>query len=155
MFVGIDVSKEWADVAVRPTGETWRAGLDEKSVDGLVCKLRGLSPELVVMEATGGYEAELCVAIWTAGVPVAVVNPRHIRDFARSQGILAKTDRLDAAVIAKFGEVSDVEVRPPCLTRSGNSRRSSHAAGRSSGCVPPSNYVADRPCRQCGRASKR
>ena len=110
---GIDVSKEWADVAVRPTGETWRAGLDEKSVDGLVCKLRGLSPELVVMEATGGYEAELCVAIWTAGVPVVVVNPRHIRDFARSQGILAKTDRLDAAVIAKFGEVSDVEVRPP------------------------------------------
>ena len=82
MFVGIDVSKDWVDVAVRPTGEMWRVGLDEKSVDGLVRKLRGLSPELVVMEATGGYEAELCVAIWTAGVPVAVVNPRHVRDFA-------------------------------------------------------------------------
>ena len=84
MFVGIDISKDWVDVAVHPTGETLHVGLDEKSVDGLVRKLRDLAPQIVVMEATGGYEAELSAAIWTAGVPVAVVNPRHVRDFARS-----------------------------------------------------------------------
>ena len=79
MFVGIDVSKEWVDVAVHPTGETWHVGLDEEAVDGLVRKLRDLAPQVVVMEATGGYETELCVAIWTAGVPAAIVNPRHVR----------------------------------------------------------------------------
>ena len=62
MFVGIDVSKEWVDVAVHPTGETWHVGLDEEAVDGLVRKLRDLAPQVVVMEATGGYETELCVA---------------------------------------------------------------------------------------------
>ena len=113
MFVGIDVSKDWVDVAVHPTGETWHVGLDEEAVDGLVRKLRDLAPQIVVMEATGGYESELSAAIWTAGVPAAIVNPRHVRDFARSQGILAKTDRIDAAVIARFGEASDVEARPP------------------------------------------
>ena len=155
MFVGIDVSKDWVDVAVHPTGETWHVGLDEEAVDGLVRKLRDLAPQIVVMEATGGYESELSAAIWTAGVPAAIVNPRHVRDFARSQGILAKTDRIDAAVIARFGEASDGRPGPPCLMRCGNFRRSWHAAGRSPVCVPRSNCVADRPCRQYGRASKR
>ena len=68
MFVGIDVSKDWVDVAVHPTGETWHVGLDEEAVDGLVRKLRDLAPQIVVMEATGGYESELSAAIWTAGV---------------------------------------------------------------------------------------
>ncbi len=112
MFVGIDVSKEWVDVAVRPTGDGRQVNRDREAVDGLVRKLQDLAPQLVVMEATGGYETSLAAALRVAGVPVAVVNPRHVRDFARSQGILAKTDRLDASGIAQFGEVSDVEAQP-------------------------------------------
>ena len=112
MFVGIDVSKEWVDVAVRPAGDAWRVDLDQDGVDGLVLRLRELAPRLVVMEASGGYEIPLAAALSAASVPVAVVNPRHVRDFARSQGILAKTDRLDAAVIAHFGEVSGVTAQP-------------------------------------------
>ena len=112
MFVGIDVSKEWVDVAVRPAGDAWRADRDQDGVDGLVLRLRELAPRIVVMEASGGYEIPLAAALSAASVPVAVVNPRHVRDFARSQGILAKTDRLDAAVIAHFGEVSEVTAQP-------------------------------------------
>lgn len=112
MFVGIDVSKEWVDVAVRPAGDAWRVDLDEDGIDGLVLRLRELAPQIVVMEASGGYEVPLAAALSAASVPVAVVNPRHVRDFARSQGILAKTDRLDAAVIAHFGEVSGVTAQP-------------------------------------------
>lgn len=112
MFVGIDVSKAWVDVAVRPTGDGWRVKQDQEGIDGLVLRLQELAPQLVVMEASGGYEVPLAAALSAAGVPVAVVNPRHVRDFARSQGILAKTDRLDAAVIAHFGEVSEVTTQP-------------------------------------------
>lgn len=112
MFVGIDVSKDWVDVAVRPTGEVWRVGGSQEAVDGLVRRLQDLAPHLVVMEATGGYEIPLVAALGAAGVPVAVVNPRRVREFARSQGILAKTDRLDASVIAQFGEVSGVQAQP-------------------------------------------
>ena len=112
MIVGIDVSKEWVDVAVRPTGESWQVGQDREAIDALVVQLKALAPQLVVMEATGGYERSLVAALGVAGVPVAVVNPRQVRDFARSQGILAKTDRLDAAVIAHFGEVSGVVPQP-------------------------------------------
>lgn len=112
MFVGIDVSKEWVDVAVRPAGDAWRVDQDQDGVDGLVLRLRELAPRIVVMEASGGYEIPLAAALSAASIPVAVVNPRHVRDFARSQGILAKTDRLDAAVIAHFGEVSEVTAQP-------------------------------------------
>ena len=112
MFVGIDVSKDWVDVALRPTGEVWRVDMSQEAVDGLVQRLQDLAPYLVVMEATGGYEISLVAALGAAGVPVAVVNPRHVREFARSQGILAKTDRLDAGVIARFGEVSGVQAQP-------------------------------------------
>ena len=73
---------------------------------------QSLDPQCVVMEATGGYEMPLSIALGAAGIPVAVVNPRQVRDFARSQGQLAKTDRIDAAVIAHFGEVSDVVAQP-------------------------------------------
>ena len=111
MYVGIDVSKEWVDVAVRPGDEGWRASRDEKGMESLVQRLQALRPQLVVMEATGEYEAAVVAALGVAGVPVAVVNPRQVRDFARSQGILAKTDRLDAGVIARFGEVSGVEAQ--------------------------------------------
>ena len=112
VFVGIDVSKDWVDVAVRPAGTAWRAAQDEAGVDVLVHQLHELHPELVVLEATGGYETLLVVALGAAAIPVAVVNPRQVRDFARSQGKLAKTDRLDAAVIAHFGEVSGTVAQP-------------------------------------------
>ena len=112
MFVGIDVSKEWVDVAVLPGGEEWRVDRDQDGLDGLVVRLRDLAPEIVVMEATGGYEILIVSALGAAGLPVAVVNPRQVREFARSQGILAKTDRIDAAVIARFGKASGVKAQP-------------------------------------------
>ena len=112
VFVGIDVSKDWVDVAMRPTGAAWRAAQDEAGIDALVQQLQKLRPQLVVLEATGGYETPLVAALGAAAVPVAVVNPRQVRDFARSQGKLAKTDRLDAAVIAHFGEVSGTVAQP-------------------------------------------
>ncbi|MCY4583247.1 MAG: IS110 family transposase [Chloroflexi bacterium] len=112
VFVGIDVSKEWVDVAVRCTGETWRVSQGQEGVDTLILQVQPLNPQCVVMEATGGYEMPLSTALAAAGIPVAVVNPRQVRDFARSQGRLAKTDRIDAAVIAHFGEVSGLTAQP-------------------------------------------
>ena len=112
VFIGIDVSKEWVDVAVRSTGDTWRVSQDQEGIDDLVVQFQSLNPQCVVMEATGGYEMPMATALAAAGVPVAVVNPRQVRDFARSQGKLAKTDRIDAAVIAHFGEVSGVVAQP-------------------------------------------
>ena len=108
VFIGIDVSKAWVDVAVRPTGEAWRVDQDQAGVEALVLRLQAMSPQCIVMEATGGYEAPIAAALGAAGLPVAVVNPRQVRDFARSQGKLAKTDRLDAAVIAHFGQAGEV-----------------------------------------------
>ena len=111
-FIGIDVSKDWVDVAVRSTGDTWRVNQDQEGIDALIIEFQSLKPQCVVMEATGGYEMPLSIALGAAGIPVAVVNPRQVREFARSQGKLAKTDRIDAAVIAHFGEVSDVVAQP-------------------------------------------
>jgi len=112
VFVGIDVSKDWVDVAVRPTGAAWRSLQDEESLSALVGRLQELRPRLVVLEATGGYEVPLVAALGAANIPVAVVNPRQVRDFARSLGKLAKTDRLDAAVIAHFGQASGAVAQP-------------------------------------------
>lgn len=112
VYVGIDVSKNWLDVAVRPSGEQWQVDQDEDGISSLVKRLTMLRPKLILMEATGGPERLAVAALGSAQLPVAVVNPRHVRDFARSQGILAKTDRLDAAVIAHFGEVSKVVAKP-------------------------------------------
>ena len=113
VFVGIDVSEDWLDVAVRPTGAAWRAAQDEDGVEQLVRQLEALRPQLIVMEASGGHERLPAAVLAAAGLPVAVVNARHVRDFARSHGKLAKTDRLDAAVIAHFGEVSELQPQPP------------------------------------------
>ena len=113
VFVGIDVSEDWLDVAVRPTGAAWRAAQDEDGVEQLVRQLEALRPQLIVMEASGGHERLPAAALAAAGLPVAVVNARHVRDFARPHGKLAKTDRLDAAVIAHFGEVSELQPQPP------------------------------------------
>jgi transposase len=104
MFVGIDISKEQLDVAVHERKERWQFGRDEKGLVALVEHLRGLeqSVTLVVLEATGGLERDVAVALAIARIPSAVVNPRQVRDFARSTGKLAKTDTLDASVLAHF-----------------------------------------------------
>ena len=109
VFVGIDVSKDRLDICVRPSGETFAVTRDGEGLERLVERLRALSPVLVTLEATGGYETVVASALAAAHLPLAVVNPRQIRDFARSTGKLAKTDRLDAAAIAHFAEA----IRPP------------------------------------------
>ncbi len=103
-FVGIDVSKAWLDVAGRPGPAPRRVANDPGGIAGLVADLRRLAPALVVLEATGGLELPVVAALQVAGLPVAVVNPRQVRDFARATGQLAKTDRLDAALLARFAE---------------------------------------------------
>ena len=112
MFVGIDVSKDRLDVHVRPSGEAFAVARDGEGLDRLAAKLRALAPELVVLEATGGFEAGVAAAVAGAGLPLAVVNPAQVRAFARATGRLAKTDRLDAALIARFAEQVRPEPRP-------------------------------------------
>jgi transposase len=108
LFIGIDVSKDRLDICVRPSGETFVVTRDDEGLERLVERLRALAPALVTLEATGGYETVVASALAAEHLPLAVVNPRQIRDFARSTGKLAKTDRLDAAAIAHFAEA----VRP-------------------------------------------
>ena len=111
-FVGIDVSKQRLDVLVRPTGEVWNATNDEPGIAELVTKLIEVAPVLVVLEATGGLQVPAVTALALRGIPVAVVNPRQVRDFAKALGRLAKTDAIDAEVLARFGEAVRPEPRP-------------------------------------------
>jgi transposase len=104
IYVGIDVSKAWLDVAVRPQQAQWRCANASGDFDILITQLQKLHPTLIVLEATGGYEAGIAGALAAAGLPVAIVNPRQARDFARSLGKLAKTDKIDAAVLAHYAE---------------------------------------------------
>lgn len=108
MYVGIDVAKGMLDVAVAPTGEGWRTANTPEAIGELVVQLTARHPTLIVLEATGGFEAPLAAQLAAAALPVAIVNPRHVRAFAKSLGRLAKTDRLDAQVLARFAEA----VRP-------------------------------------------
>ena len=112
MFVGIDVAKDRLDVHVRPSGEAFSVARDGKGLDELVARLRKLDVALIVLEATGGFETTVAGALCAAGLPLAVVNPRQIRDFARATGRLAKTDALDAAAIAHFAEAVRPDARP-------------------------------------------
>lgn len=111
-FIGIDVSKERLDVHLRPSGEAFAVGRDGESLAALIDRLAALGPALVVLEATGGFEVTVAASLAAAGMPLAVVNPRQIRDFARATGQLAKTDALDAKVIARFAETIRPEPRP-------------------------------------------
>ena len=110
MFVGIDVAKAELVVASRP-GPAWSCPNDEAGVRALVARLSDPKPQLVVVEATGGYEILCVAALAAAGVPIVVVNPRQVRDFAKSTGQLAKTDRIDAGILALFAERVRPEVR--------------------------------------------
>jgi transposase len=110
-FIGIDVSKAHLDVAVRPSGASFRTANTPGGLAELVARLAPLGPALIVMEATGGYELAALAACQAAGLPVAAVNPRQARDFAKGVGRLAKTDRLDAAVLAHFADAVRPEAR--------------------------------------------
>ena len=109
-FVGIDVAKSWLDVGWL-AGPTLRIDYTDEAVAGLVEQLRRESPTLVVMEATGGLETELASALVAAGLAVAVVNPRQVRDYAKACGRLAKTDRIDALILAAFAAAIRPQVR--------------------------------------------
>jgi transposase len=108
-FIGIDVSKVRVDVHVRPDGTAFYCATDSDGLAELVRRLTPLQPRLVVLEASGGYEGVVAAALAEAGLPVAILNPRQVRKFAGAIGRLAKTDAIDAAVIAHFAEA----VRPP------------------------------------------
>ena len=111
-FVGIDISKDHLDVHVRPTGDSFRVRYDDAGLVTLVAHLRPLAPVVLVLEATGGYEVTVAATLASAALPVAVVNPRQVRDFARATGQLAKTDALDARVLALFAEAVRPAARP-------------------------------------------
>jgi transposase len=112
MYVGIDVAKDRLDVHLRPQGEAFSVARDGDGLAALAERLSTLRPMLIVMEATGGFEVTVAATLGAARLPLAVVNPRQIRDFARATGKLAKTDALDAAAIAHFAEAVRPEPRP-------------------------------------------
>jgi len=112
VFVGIDCSKASLEVGAWPEKTTWSVTNDEAGVERLVSSLQGLEVGVVVIEATGGYERLAAAALYDAGLPVAVVNPRQARDFAKATGQLAKSDSIDCLVLARFGDAMRPECRP-------------------------------------------
>ena len=111
-YIGIDVAKATLDIAVLPSGESWTITNDDAGLHELVPRVLGLAPTLVVLEATGGFESPAVAALAKAGLPVVVANPRQVRDFAKALGRLAKTDALDAAILAEFAHRVRPEPRP-------------------------------------------
>jgi transposase len=108
-YVGIDVSKARLDIFVSGDNEIWATSNDEEGFQSILERLHPITPVLIVVESTGGLEISLLVALYTAGLPVALVNPGRVREFAKSTGLLAKTDKLDARLLARFAEA----VKPP------------------------------------------
>ena len=111
-YVGIDVSKARLDVAIVPGEQTWSVANDDGGITELVDKLKGLTPKLVLLEATGGLERRVLARLVGGGLPAMAINPRNVRDFARSLGKLAKTDRIDAIVLGRFAQAIRPELRP-------------------------------------------
>ena len=134
-FVGIDVSTQSLDLHVLPEEHSQSFAADAAGIAAVVNRLRSRGVTLIVVEATGGYERALVVALVDAELPVAVINPRQARDFARALGILAKTDRLDACVLARFAR----DVRPEVRQLPAEKER----------------FLADLVTREIGRASCR
>ena len=112
IFVGIDISKDTLDIGFQPSGQTVQIPHDEPGITEATRRLREAAPRLVVLEATGGLETRLAASLTAAGVPVAVVNPRQVRDYAKATGQLAKTDRIDAWMLADFARAIRPAVRP-------------------------------------------
>jgi transposase len=111
IFVGIDISSLELEIGILPQSQTWKSSNDETGMSELVERLAGLGPALVVMEATGGLERAVHIILEEAGLAVRVVNPRQVRDFAKALGILAKTDAIDALVLAKYAQTLKPEPR--------------------------------------------
>lgn len=110
-FIGIDVSKDQLDISIRPSGERMQFANADESIDALIQRLQPLSPTLIVLEATGRYHRLLLGRLLAAGLPAIAINPRQARDFARALGQLAKTDAIDASVLAEFAEKIRPELR--------------------------------------------
>lgn len=112
IIVGIDVAKDRLDVALRPSGEVFVVERTATGLQALAERLKGLAPQIVALEATGGFETVVTAALAAAGLPVVVVNPAQVRDFAKAIGQRAKSDPIDAGVIAHFAEATKPEIRP-------------------------------------------
>lgn len=110
-FIGIDVSKNNLDVHILPEALSFSYCYETKAIKALIKKLKSYTPELVVLEATGGYEISIGIALSDANLNVAIVNPRQVRNYARALGQLAKTDKIDAYVIARFAQDVKPEAR--------------------------------------------
>lgn len=112
VFIGIDVARDNLEIAVRPTGEQWPVTNDAAGIAGLLTQVRALKPTLIVLEATGGLELLVLGTLGSAGLPVVAINPRQAREFAKASGKLAKTDAIDARVLAHFADAMRPAVRP-------------------------------------------
>jgi transposase len=123
-FVGIDVAKAELVIVIRPSGEHWTIANDVAGIHTLLQRVRGHSPTLIVLEATGGYERAAVAALAAAQLPVVVANPRQVRDFARATGQLAKTDRIDADILASSPSAC---ARPRARCPMTRPRRSMHS----------------------------
>src|SRR4051794_9971794 len=140
VFVGIDVAKHRLDVHLRPSGEGFTIDYSEEEVAALVERLAALAPALIVLEATGGLEVRLAAALAAAGLPMAVVNPRQVRNFTRAVSPLAKTDRLDAKPIAYFAKAVQLRSVPCRMRRPAIWRLWWLAVGSCSRCWWPSEF---------------
>jgi transposase len=112
IIVGIDVSKDRLDIAMRPSGAAFVVARNARGLEELIARLREVSPHIVALEATGGFETVVAAALAGAKLPVVIVNPAQVRAFAKALGKRAKTDPIDAAVIAHFAEATKPQVRP-------------------------------------------
>lgn len=110
--IGIDIAKDHLDIHLRPTAETWRVAHTSEQFPALIARFKELAPERIILEATGGLEVLLATELAAAALPVVVINPRQARDFAKATGQLAKTDQVDARVLAHFGEALQPPMRP-------------------------------------------
>jgi transposase len=104
VYVGIDVSKSLLDIGIGKDGEYWKASNDQLGIQRTIERLKAIQPALIIVESTGGLEKALITEMFAVGLPFALVHPGRVRDFARSIGLLAKTDKLDAHLLAQFGE---------------------------------------------------
>ena len=110
--VGVDVSQHEVTIAVTPSGETWTSPTTPEALERTMARIRALTPAVVVLEATGGYEAPVAAAGAAAALPIVIVNPRQVRAFAHALGHTAKTDAIDAQVLAAFGARVQPPIRP-------------------------------------------
>jgi transposase len=111
-FVGLNVTAEAIEVAIRPTGEMWKTEFADENITATAKKLKHLQPKLVVMEAAGAFELPVAGVFAIHGLPFAIVNPRNVRDFARAVGRISRFDYTQAGLLAHFGELVDLEPRP-------------------------------------------